>query len=145
MDIKTLNRDFAISPQIDLADLPAIAAQGYKAIICNRPDNEEKGQIAATELREAAERLGLEFAHAPAVSGAITDANVEAMASALARLPRPILAFCRSGARSTKLYDGPCSPYSRCRDCRRRCSGDCDGSKPSKAQSEARYCSYRAI
>lgn len=105
MDIKPLNRDFAISPQIDLADLPAIAAQGYKAIICNRPDNEEKGQIAATELREAAERLGLEFAHAPAVSGAITDANVEAMASALARLPRPILAFCRSGARSTKLYD----------------------------------------
>ena len=59
MDIKPLNRDFAISPQIDLADLPAIAAQGYKAIICNRPDNEEKGQIAATELREAAERLGL--------------------------------------------------------------------------------------
>ena len=105
MDIKPLNRDFAISPQIDLADLPAIAAQGYKAIICNRPDNEEKGQIAATELCEAAERLGLEFAHAPAVSGAITDANVEAMASALARLPRPILAFCRSGARSTKLYD----------------------------------------
>ena len=105
MDIKPLNRDFAVSPQLALADIPAIAAQGFKAIICNRPDDEEPGQIAAAELRGAAEQLGLEFAHVPAVSGAITDANVEAMAGALARLRKPILAFCRSGARSTKLYE----------------------------------------
>jgi len=68
MDIKPLNRDFAVSPQIALADIPAIAAQGFKAIICNRPDNEEPGQIAAALLGEAAERLGLSFAHIPAVS-----------------------------------------------------------------------------
>ncbi|MBY8823381.1 bifunctional protein tyrosine phosphatase family protein/NAD(P)/FAD-dependent oxidoreductase [Sphingomonas colocasiae] len=105
MDIKPLNRDFAVSPQIDLADIPAIAAHGYKAIICNRPDDEEPGQIAAEALRESAERLGLSFAYIPAVSGAITDANVEAMADALAHLPQPVLAFCRSGARSTKLYE----------------------------------------
>ena len=105
MDIKPLNRDFAVSPQIAVADIPAIAAQGYKAIICNRPDDEEPGQIAAVQLRDAAERLGLGFAHVPAVPGAITDADVEAMAGALGRLPQPILAFCRSGARSTKLYE----------------------------------------
>ena len=105
MDIKPLNRDFAVSPQIAVADIPAIAAQGYKAIICNRPDGEEPGQIAAVQLRDAAERLGLGFAHVPAVPGAITDADVEAMAGALERLPQPVLAFCRSGARSTKLYE----------------------------------------
>lgn len=105
MDIKPLTQDFAVSPQITVTDIPAIAAQGFKAIICNRPDNEEKGQIAAAELREAVEQLGLDFAHVPTVSGAITDANVAAMADALAHLPKPILAFCRSGARSTKLYE----------------------------------------
>lgn len=105
MDIKPLNRDFAVSPQIEISDIPAIVAQGYKVIICNRPDNEEPGQVAAEALREAAERQGLRFAYIPAFSGAISDANVAAMADALARLPTPVLAFCRSGARSTKLYE----------------------------------------
>ncbi len=105
MDIKPLNPDFGVSPQIAVADIPAIAAQGYKTIICNRPDGEEPGQIAAAQLRDAADRLGLGFAHVPAVPGAITDADVETMAGALGRLPQPILAFCRSGARSTKLYE----------------------------------------
>jgi len=121
MNIKPLNQDFAVSPQIALADIPAIIAQGYKAIICNRPDGEEPGQIAAAQIGEAAERQGLRFAYVPAISGAITDANVAAMADALARLPKPILAFCRSGARSTKLYElvssqNPSAPGARVHD-----------------------------
>ena len=105
MDIKPLNADFAVSPQLTIADIPSIAAQGFKAIICNRPDGEEPGQITADQIRKAAQQAGLRFAHVPAASGAIANANVDAMAEAIAVLPKPILAFCRSGARSTKLYE----------------------------------------
>lgn len=105
MDIRRLDPRFAVSPQIAVSDIPEIAAQGYKAIICNRPDGEEQGQTAAATIGEAAEQHGLGFAFVPAVSGAITDGDVQAMARALESLPAPILAFCRSGARSTKLYE----------------------------------------
>lgn len=105
MDIKPLNERIGVSPQISLAEIPAIAAQGYKAIICNRPDGEDADQPAAAEIGEAARKAGLDFAYVPAVSGAIAPANVDEMARALASLPAPILAYCRTGARSTRLYE----------------------------------------
>lgn len=76
MDIKPLNADFAVSPQIMAADIPAVAAQGFKAIICNRPDGEEAEQTTADQIREAAARAGLRFVDVPAVSGATTNANM---------------------------------------------------------------------
>lgn len=105
MDIKPLNSSISVSPQIVPRDIAEIAAQGFKAIICNRPDGEEAGQPSSSSMKEAAERSGLGFAYVPVVSGAITDADGAAMANALAMLPKPIFAYCRSGARSTKLYD----------------------------------------
>ncbi|MFV0280787.1 MAG: TIGR01244 family sulfur transferase [Rhodoblastus sp.] len=105
MDIKSINTHVGVTAQIGVADIPAIAALGYKSIICNRPDGEEEGQPASAEIGAQAQRNGLGFAYAPAVSGAITDENVDAMARALAELPAPVLAYCRSGARSTKLFE----------------------------------------
>lgn len=105
MDIKPLNPNISVSPQIAPGDMAEIAAQGFKAIICNRPDGEEAGQPSSSAMEQAAERSGLGFAYVPAVSGAITDADGAAMAKALAKLPQPVLAYCRSGARSTKLYE----------------------------------------
>ncbi len=105
MQIKAIDQSFSVSPQIDTADIAEIAAQGFKAIICNRPDDEEPGQPSAASIREAAEHQGIAFAHVPVISGAITARDGEMMADALADLPAPVLAFCRSGARSTKLYE----------------------------------------
>lgn len=104
MDITSLDASISVSPQINVADVEGIAALGYKGIICNRPDGEEPGQPTSAAIRQAAERHGLSFAHVPAVSGAISDRDVDGMARALASLPSPILAYCRSGARSAKLY-----------------------------------------
>ena len=105
MDIKALDATFAVSPQIRPDDVAEIAAQGYKAIICNRPDDEEQGQPDAASIRAAAEEAGLAFAYVPAVSGALTGENAAAMKRALADLPSPVFAYCRSGARSTRLYE----------------------------------------
>ena len=104
MQITRLTDRISVSPQITPADVAELAALGFRAIICNRPDDEEPGQVSAAQIGEEAMRHGLAFAHVPAVSGALSGADGEAMANALATLPAPVLAYCRSGARSTKLH-----------------------------------------
>lgn len=105
MDIQPLNEGLAIAPQVRPGDMAAIARAGYRAIIANRPDGEEQAQPTAAAVEAAARAAGLGFAHVPVISGAIGDADVAAMRQALERLPRPILAYCRSGARSAKLAE----------------------------------------
>lgn len=104
MDVTPIDETFAAAPQIDPGQAAEIARRGYRAIICNRPDGEEADQPPAAAIAAAAAAQGLAFAHVPAVSGAITAADAAAMARALADLPGPVLAYCRSGARSQKLY-----------------------------------------
>ena len=104
MEIRQINRQVSVSPQIRAGDVALIAQQGFRSIICNRPNDEEQGQPSADTIGRAAKDAALEFAYVPAVSGSITPEDVKAMAHALAELPQPVLAYCRSGARSTHLY-----------------------------------------
>ncbi len=105
MAFKHITPGFSVSGQLTPDDVRAAAAQGFKAIICNRPDGEEAGQPLAADVRDQAESLGLEFAHIPATPGSITDDDGAKMRTALHAMPTPVLAFCRSGARSTKLWE----------------------------------------
>ena len=95
---------YSVSPQIGTADVAEIAASGFRSIICNRPDGEGPDQTAAAEIRAEAERLGLGFAFVPVVSGHIQPEDVEDFRAALATLPEPVLAYCRSGARCQNLW-----------------------------------------
>lgn len=96
---------FSSAPQIDHDDLPAIAAAGYRAIVCNRPDGEGGiDQPASDALAAAARRHGLAFAYLPVVPGQISDAQVDAFAELLRTLPGPVLGYCRSGVRATTLH-----------------------------------------
>ena len=104
MDIRPLDEALSASPQIAPEDLPAIAAQGFRAVISNRPDGEEPGQPSAEDLRQAAEAAGLAFAHVPVVGGAISDQDVADFREALANLPQPVFGFCRTGTRTTTLW-----------------------------------------
>ena len=78
MDIRPLDDALSASPQIALQDLAAVAAQGFRSVISNRPDGEDPDQPSAAEFRQAAEAVGLAFAHVPVVGGAISDADVAA-------------------------------------------------------------------
>lgn len=104
MDIRPLDEALSASPQIAPEDLPAIAAQGFRSVISNRPDGEEPGQPSAEDLRQAAEAAGLAFAHVPVVGGAISDQDVADFREALANLPQPVFGFCRTGTRTTTLW-----------------------------------------
>ena len=94
---------YAVLGQLQPADLAEAKALGFRSIINNRPDAEEVGQPAAGDIAQAAAQAGMSYVHIP-VSGAIGEEQQQAMAEALATLPQPILAFCRSGARSTRIW-----------------------------------------
>lgn len=79
-------------------------AGAFRTIINNRPDGEEPGQPTSAELAETAGRLGLHYIHIPVVPGRIEDEQVRRFADALATSPQPVLAFCRTGTRSTTLW-----------------------------------------
>jgi len=103
--INALNADFAVAPQLQPGDMAAVAAAGFKSVIINRPDYEAGAdQPTAAEVSAAARAAGLEVEYQPVVSGAMTTQDVERFTELLATLPKPILAYCRSGTRCTVLY-----------------------------------------
>lgn len=104
MDIRPLTPDYAVSPQIEPADLPAIKAAGYVMVIDNRPDAEIPPHLHTEAMRRAAEALGLTFLANPVVGGALTAENVALQADAMARAGGPVFAYCASGNRSSIVW-----------------------------------------
>ncbi|MBE7527380.1 MAG: TIGR01244 family phosphatase [Burkholderiales bacterium] len=102
---KKLDENIAVSGQISVNDVAAIAAAGYKSIICNRPDGEGgENQPPSTELENAARAAGLQFAYLPVEVGQVSDEKSTAFHQLMATLPGPVLAFCNSGNRARALY-----------------------------------------
>ncbi len=93
------------SGQLFEEDLKLAAKQGVRSIVNNRPDGEAAGQPASADLAQVAESLGMAFVHYPVDSKTITRADVEGFAKVCDELERPVLMFCRSGARSTRLFE----------------------------------------
>lgn len=104
MDARRITDDFFVSPQITPDDMPAIKAAGFKSILCNRPDGEEPWQPGFDDVAQSAEAGGLATRSVPIISGQMTEADAEAFRTALNALPKPILAYCRSGTRCTVMW-----------------------------------------
>ncbi len=104
MDIRKIDDKLSVTGQIDPSDMTAIAASGFKSIICNRPDNEAPGQPAYATIEQAARQAGLQIHYVPVSSAGLTQTDVALMKQALANSAAPILAYCRSGARSGNIY-----------------------------------------
>jgi uncharacterized protein (TIGR01244 family) len=104
LTIRPLNDRFAVAPQIAPEDLPAVKAAGYVAVVNNRPDQEDAGQPSGDAIRAAAEAAGLAYAAIPVTGAGFSHPQLDAMAAALAGAGGPVLAFCRSGTRSTYLW-----------------------------------------
>lgn len=105
MHYKHMDDAVAVSGQINAVDVGQIAADGFRSIICNRPDNESPGQPSFAEIDAAARTAGIAARYIPVTPGQ-TDPRQAAQEfrAALAELPKPVLAYCRSGARSTNLW-----------------------------------------
>lgn len=104
MEITRLSEQLATAPQVRPEDLREIAASGFVGVINNRPDAEAPDQPSSLELEAEAKRVGLAYWHLPVVPGAMTDKEVRSFAAALDEADGPVLAFCRTGNRSTALW-----------------------------------------
>ena len=104
MDIRALTPTYAVSPQIDPADLPAIKTAGYTTVIDNRPDAEVPPDLHGETMRRAAVALGLTFVANPVIGGALTEANVTAQRAAMTASTGPVFAYCASGNRSSIVW-----------------------------------------
>lgn len=104
MNLKQINQHLSVADQVSVQDVRSLAEAGFKSIICNRPDAEEPEQPAFAVIQAAAEAHGLGVAFLPVISGKVTDVEALHFSQLLDMLPRPILAYCRTGTRSTTLW-----------------------------------------
>ncbi len=101
---RKLSDSVSASPQIGLAEVAAAAQQGFALIVNNRPEGETDDQTSGAEIEAAAKAAGLDYVAIPVTHAGFSQAQVEAMAEALASAKGPVLAYCRSGTRSTLLW-----------------------------------------
>lgn len=99
LDDKTL-----VSGQISADEVAELRRHGVTLIVNNRPDGEEPGQPDGDAIAAAAHAAGLAYVHIPVGHAGMGEAHVAAMADALESAPGRVLAFCRSGTRSTFLW-----------------------------------------
>ncbi len=90
--------------RLDRVDIEALAREGVRTIVNNRPDGEDPGQLPAAEARRIAEALGLAYHHIPITAATLSRADVDAFAAVLREAAAPVVAHCRSGTRSTLLW-----------------------------------------
>ncbi|MBS0475626.1 MAG: TIGR01244 family phosphatase [Proteobacteria bacterium] len=101
---RALNERIFASPQITLAEVAEAARQGIGLIINNRPEGESDDQTPGGEIEAAARAAGIDYVAIPVTHAGFSEGQVKAMAAALAASDKPVLAYCRSGTRSTLLW-----------------------------------------
>ncbi len=102
--VKKLTPFLSVIGQIQPADMASVASSGFLTVINNRPDEEGEGQPSSAQMAAAAHASGLAYHHLPVVAGQITDEHIADFAQLLAQVKGPVLAFCRTGTRSSSLW-----------------------------------------
>lgn len=101
MDFRQITDRYFVSPQLDPADMAAVAEAGFTTVICNRPDPEVPATHQAAAMRQAAEAAGLAFHVLPLTHQTFTPENVGRQRAITDGADGRVLAYCASGTRST--------------------------------------------
>ena len=104
MHFSKLTDNYAVAEQIQPDDVTEIATQGFIAVICNRPDDEEPGQPPVNEIAAACEKSGITFHHVPVSGMPIPEQAVQEHRRIIASSAGPVLGYCRSGQRSMMIW-----------------------------------------
>lgn len=101
---RALSPHFAVAPQIDVAAVAAAADKGFALIVNNRPDGEDPSAPQGEAIAAAAAAAGIGYVAIPVGNGGFGTEQIDALALAMRDCDGPILAYCRSGTRSTYLW-----------------------------------------
>jgi uncharacterized protein (TIGR01244 family) len=103
-DFRPLSADYSVAPQISIEDVAAAKAAGFAMIVNNRPDGEEPAAPQGGDIAGAAAAEGLAYAAIPVGHAGFSHPQLDALDAVLAGATGPVLAYCRSGTRSTHLW-----------------------------------------
>lgn len=103
-NFRRLDEGLYASPQIDLADLAEARAMGVTLVINNRPEGEAPDQTPGPVIEAAAKEAGMRYWAIPITHAGFSEPQIAAMSEALASADGAVLAYCRSGTRSTLLW-----------------------------------------
>jgi uncharacterized protein (TIGR01244 family) len=104
LNVRAIGADICVAPQLTPEAMAEAAQAGFKSVINNRPDFEHgPNQPSNAAIETAARAAGLEYRFLPVDGGFQSPQEIAQMAQLLSELPRPLLVFCRSGARSARL------------------------------------------
>lgn len=102
---RTLTDRILVAPQISVDDVAEAQAQGVTMIVNNRPDDEEPGQVNGAQIEAAALKARIDYIAVPVAHGGFAPWQLDGMAQALEQAgDGKLLAYCRSGTRSTLLW-----------------------------------------
>ena len=107
----TNNLSQALSPQLSISGemtqdkFQQLMKQGFKSVIVNRPDQEQGNTVRVDQLRNIAEQSKVSVIYQPVTSNKISETDVVEFAKYYNELPKPILMVCKSGARSSRLFN----------------------------------------
>ncbi len=101
---RKINADIYVASQICTNDIAAAADLGVRCVINNRPEDESDDQTPGAEIAAAARAAGLDYVAIPVTHAGFSEPQIKAMAEALDSAEGPVLAYCRSGTRSTLLW-----------------------------------------
>jgi uncharacterized protein (TIGR01244 family) len=102
--IRQLDDTTMVSGQLLPDQVAELKTHGVTMLVNNRPDNEDSGQPLSADFEAAAQAAGMEYRHIPIRYG-MGPSDVEAMRDAInATGEGKLLAFCRSGNRSTLAW-----------------------------------------
>jgi uncharacterized protein (TIGR01244 family) len=106
LPVQAIAADVCVAPQLHPQSMAEVARLGFKSVVNNRPDFEGgPDQPTNADIGAAAQAAGLEYRFLPVAGGYQSPEEVAQLAQLLRELPRPVLLFCRSGARSARLYN----------------------------------------
>jgi uncharacterized protein (TIGR01244 family) len=101
---RTLTDSILVAPQISLADVAEAAKAGVTLVINNRPEDESPDQMPGPDIEAAVHAAGMDYVAIPVTHAGFAEWQVSAMADALEKADGKVLAYCRSGTRSTLLW-----------------------------------------
>ena len=110
MTIYRLSETCAVASQIKPEEIAGLAADGFTTIICNRPDGEDFGQPTAEEIASECAAHGITFHFIPIDRSGLTMDMVDSFRAAVAASTGQVLAYCRSGERSSIIWQASGSP-----------------------------------
>jgi sulfide:quinone oxidoreductase len=105
MQITKINDLYSATGQINIDDLEQISENGFRTIICFRPQDEDKeNQPKQDTLKKEAKKRGINFISIPVIPGQVTDENINQFSKEFSQNEQPILGYCKCGGRAKSIY-----------------------------------------